>query len=110
MVTATQREIRELKGRAQRLKATFKVGRQGVSPEFVRAVDEALRHHNLLKIKFEEWKASKHELAAALAEQTRSLLVTVVGHVAVLYRPPTAANEEVPAETGPSALTGPKQA
>jgi RNA-binding protein len=87
MVNATKKEVRELKGRAQRLKAQFKVGRQGLSPEFVTALDQALNHHDLLKVKFEELKDQKHDLATHLADQTGSLLVTVVGNVAVLYRP-----------------------
>jgi RNA-binding protein len=87
MVTATKREIREFKGRAQRLKAMFKVGRAGLTPEFIKAVDGALRHHDLLKVKFEELKEQKHELAAQIADQTASLLVTIVGNVAVFHRP-----------------------
>jgi RNA-binding protein len=87
MLSLTQSEIRRLKARAQTLKALLKVGRQGLSPEFLGALDEALKHHELLKVKFEEFKADRRELAARLAEQTGSHLVTVVGHVAVLYRP-----------------------
>jgi RNA-binding protein len=87
MLQLSQKEIRALKGRAQRLKATFKVGKQGISPEFTAALDEALRHHELIKLRFDDHKEQKHELAAQLAERTASALITIVGHVAVLYRP-----------------------
>jgi RNA-binding protein len=83
----TNPEIRSLKAQAQRMKATFKVGREGLSPAFLAALDEALKHHELLKVKFDEFKAEKKELAPLLAEKTGSHLVTRVGNVVVLYRP-----------------------
>jgi RNA-binding protein len=91
MVTLTKKEIRRLKARAQTLKAILKVGKEGLSPALVRALDEALAHHELLKVKFDEFKSEKHDLAPRLAEQSGSALVTLVGNVAVLYRPKPAA-------------------
>jgi RNA-binding protein len=87
MISPSKSEIRQLKARAQILKAILKVGKQGLSPEFAKALDEALAQHELLKVRFDEFKEQKRELAAQLAEQTGSCLVTVVGHVAVFYRP-----------------------
>jgi len=79
-------EIRQLKAAAQRLKATFKIGRSGLSPQFLQSVDEGLKHHELIKVKFDEFKEQKKELAPALAEKTSSHLILQVGHVVVLYR------------------------
>ncbi|MBI5385230.1 MAG: YhbY family RNA-binding protein [Verrucomicrobia bacterium] len=91
MISLTQKEIRQLKARAQLLKATVKVGKQGLSAEFLAALDEALKHHELLKVKFDEFKEQKRELAPQLAEKSGSFLVTRVGNVVVLFRPkPTA--------------------
>jgi RNA-binding protein len=81
-----KKEIRQLKARAQTLKAALKVGRQGLSPEFLHALDAALQHHELLKVKFDEFKEQRHELAPEMAEKSGSFLVTMVGHVVVLYR------------------------
>jgi RNA-binding protein len=99
MVSLSSKEIRQLKARAQKLKALLKVGRQGLSPEFLAALDQALDHHPLLKVKFDEYKEQRRELAPQLAEKSRSLLVTLVGHVAVLYRPKPPETE--PAREGP---------
>lgn len=82
----TASEIRRLKATAQLLKPTFKVGRAGLSPEFIRGLAEAFRHHELIKVKFEEFKEEKAELAPQLAEKTASHLIWLIGHVAVLYR------------------------
>lgn len=86
MISLSKREVRDLKAQAQRLKATLKVGKQGLSPEFLAALDEALKHHALLKVKFDEFKEQRKELAPQLAEKTGSHLIMMVGHVVVLYR------------------------
>ena len=80
-------EIRKLKAAAQRLKATFKIGKSGLSAQFLQSIDEGLRHQQLLKVKFDDFKDQKKELAPLLAEKTSSHLIHLVGNVAVLYRP-----------------------
>ena len=87
MVPLTNAQIRVFKAQAQRLKATLKVGKEGLSPQFFAALDEVLKHHELVKVKFDEFKEQKKELAPRLAEESRSHLVTRVGNVVVLYRP-----------------------
>jgi RNA-binding protein len=80
-------EIRGLKAKAQRLNATFKIGKHGLSSEFIRGLDAAFEHHELIKVKFDEFKTEKKALAPQLAEKTSSHLVWLIGNVAVLYRP-----------------------
>ncbi|MGP8200915.1 MAG: YhbY family RNA-binding protein [Limisphaerales bacterium] len=87
MVLLTNAQIRSLKAQAQRLKATLKIGKEGLSPRFLAALDDALKHHELIKVKFDEFKEQKKELAPLLAEKTGSHLVTRVGNVVVLHRP-----------------------
>ena len=78
--------IRQLKAQAQKLDAVLKVGKQGLSDEFLKSVDEVLKHHELIKVKFVEFKTERKQLAPMLAEKTASHLIQLVGHVAVLYR------------------------
>jgi len=80
-------QIHDLKAQAQRLKATLKIGKEGLSPQFLAALDEVLKHHELVKVKFDEFKEQKKELAPQVAGKSRSHLVTRVGNAAVLYRP-----------------------
>jgi RNA-binding protein len=87
MVSLTNVQIRALKAQAQRLKAMLKIGKEGLSPQFLAALDELLKHHELVKVKFAEFKDQKKELAPQLAEKSGSHLVTRVGNVVVLYRP-----------------------
>jgi RNA-binding protein len=87
MDTLSNAQIRDLKAQAQKLKATLKIGKEGISPQFLTALDEVLKHHQLVKVKFEDFKEQKKELTPQLAEKSGSHLVTRVGNVVVLYRP-----------------------
>lgn len=86
MDTLTNSEIRQLKARAQHLEPMFKVGKAGLSEGFIRSVGEALGLHELVKVKFLEFKEDKKTLTPQLAEKTSSRLIMRVGNVAVLYR------------------------
>ena len=87
MVPFTNEQRRACKAQAQRLKAKLKVGKEGLSPQFLAALDDALKHHELVKVKFDDFKEQKKELAPQLTEKSGSHLVTRVGNVVVLYRP-----------------------
>ena len=80
-------EIRRLKAAAQRLDPLLKIGKAGLSDGFVQSVNDALSHHELVKIKFVEFKDQKKYLAPQLADKTASHLVMRVGNVMVLHRP-----------------------
>ena len=79
-------EKRALKAKAQSLEPAVKLGHAGLNDAFVRAMDSALSLHELVKMKFSDFKDQKHELAPQIAEQTASTLVMQVGNVAVFYR------------------------
>ena len=86
MEELSNRELRALKARAQLLKPMLKVGKDGLSPAFLKEVDATLAHHDLVKVRFDEFKEQKKELGPKLAEGVRAHLVMQVGHVAVLFR------------------------
>jgi RNA-binding protein len=82
----TNPQIRKLKAMAQRMDATLKVGKAGLSDGFIQSVKEALAKHELVKVKFADFKEEKKELSPILAEKTESHLIMRVGNVVVLYR------------------------
>lgn len=84
--TLTPADRRRLRGKAQLIEPVLKVGRNGVTPPFVASVDEALKQHELIKIKFVEFKEEKKALVEQIAITTGSAIVQIVGHVAVFYR------------------------
>ena len=83
----TNPQIRKFKAAAQRLEPMLKVGHAGLSEGFVKTVSETLAKHELVKIKFADFKEQKKELAPQLAEKTGSHLIMRVGNVMVLHRP-----------------------
>ena len=83
----TNAQIRQLKAAAQLREPILKIGKAGLSEGFVQTVSAALNQHELVKIKFVEFKQQKKELAPLLAEKTGSHLVMRVGNVMVLHRP-----------------------
>lgn len=85
----TNPQIRKFKAAAQLLEPMLKVGKAGLSEGFIRTVSDTLAKHELVKIKFAEFKDQKKELAPLLAEKTGSHLVMRVGNVIVLHRPKT---------------------
>jgi RNA-binding protein len=79
---------RYLRGLAHSLKPLVFVGRKGFSPSLVKAINEALDRHELIKAKFVEFK--EKEKKQALIQQIESAvpceMVGLVGHTAILYR------------------------
>ena len=80
------RELRALKARAQLLKPLLRVGKDGISPALLKSLDEALTHHELVKVKFDQLKEQKKELMPLLADKASAHIVQRVGNVMVLFR------------------------
>jgi RNA-binding protein len=78
-----------LRGRAHRLKPVVFVGQKGITPSLLSSLDEALNVHELIKVKFVDFKdrRMKAECLAEIERQTRSCLAGQIGHTAILYRP-----------------------
>lgn len=79
-------QIRQFKAKAQTMEPTLKVGKNGLSPAFIQSLNEELTRHELVKVKFAEFKEQRKQLAPEMAEKTGSELVTLLGNVVVLYR------------------------
>jgi len=69
------------------MEATLKLGRQGASEAFCCQLKEALSQHQLVKVRFLEFKDERKSMARHLADSVGCHLVTVVGHVAVFFAP-----------------------
>ncbi len=87
MIELTNPQLSKLKGMGQLLEPVLKVGHAGLSDGFIASLDKALTDHELVKVKFSDFKDQKKTLSPQLAERTNSRLIMRVGNVAVLYRP-----------------------
>jgi len=81
------RHRKYLRGLAHGLKPLVQVGRGGLTQALIDSLDEALEHHELVKVRFLEHKEARHELSEALAAKTDATVAGRIGHVATLYRP-----------------------
>jgi RNA-binding protein len=77
-----------LKGLAHGIKPLVFVGQKGLSSTVSQAIDESLATHELIKVKFVDFKDKdqKEEIADAIEQETASELVGMIGHVAIFYR------------------------
>lgn len=82
----TGRQRKSLRGLAHRLEPVVLVGREGVTDAVVRAVDEALLTHELIKVRLHEPEDKRGD-ARALADGAGAALCGLVGHTVILYRP-----------------------
>ena len=87
MIELTNRQLSQLKGLGQLLEPVLKVGHAGLSDGFIASLNQALNDHELVKVKFADFKEEKKTLSPEMAERTGSRLIMRVGNVAVLYRP-----------------------
>ena len=76
-----------LRGLAHALKPLVLIGSQGITPNLLTSVHEALEAHELIKIRFNDHKDQKKELLQTIIEETNGNIVAMVGHVFTLYRP-----------------------
>ena len=84
-------EKKYLRGLAHDLKPVVLIGKEGITDGIVRAADEGLSQHELIKIKFNDYKEKnqKETLVGELVVRTGSAQIGMIGHTAILYRPQT---------------------
>ena len=75
-----------LRSKAQSLDPVVMVGRDGITEGVVAALDAALTDHELVKVRFQDFKELAKDLSKDLAQKTDSLLVSTTGFTAVFYR------------------------
>jgi len=75
-----------LRSQAHHLKPLVMIGAKGVTEQLLGSVDLALKDHELIKVKFVEFKETKKEISQEIAEATKSELVGLIGNIGILYR------------------------
>ena len=77
-----------LKCLAHAMKPLVLIGAGGLSPTVVAALKEALDRHELIKVKFNDFKEKeeKRNIAAVIEQTTGAEMVGMVGHIAIFYR------------------------
>lgn len=83
----TSKQRAYLKGLAQTQEPIFQIGKNSLTPENTKALDEALAARELIKVSvLQNCMDDPREIAQLAAERTRSQVVQVIGKKIVLYR------------------------
>ncbi|MDE6231870.1 MAG: ribosome assembly RNA-binding protein YhbY [Lachnospiraceae bacterium] len=82
----TSKQRAHLKSLASTMEPIYQIGKSGISPELTKGVDEALEARELIKINvLKNCMDNPKEMAAILAERTKSQVVHVIGKKIILY-------------------------
>ena len=86
MIELSSKQRKNLEKAAHHLESVVLVGGAGVTDSLVKMVDKCLADHELIKVKFNEYKEEKLELSKKIESETNSTLVRVIGNIATFYR------------------------
>jgi RNA-binding protein len=77
-----------LKARAHGLKPVVFIGQKGLTDNLIGSIHDALNTHELIKVKFIEFKEKqkKVDMAAGIEAEVSGRLVGMIGHIAIFYR------------------------
>ena len=77
-----------LKARAHGLKPVVFIGLKGLTDSLIGSIHDALNTHELIKVKFIEFKEKqqKVDMAADIEAQVSCRLAGMIGHIAIFYR------------------------
>lgn len=84
MLSASQKKY--LRGLAHHLNPSVRVGKKGAVESLIQSVDSQLMAHELIKVKFVNWKEQKDSLSDQIGVQTQSENVGGVGNITIFYR------------------------
>lgn len=86
MIEMTSSRRKELSAAAHDLKPVVIIGAGGVTDGVIGKIDQSLTAHELIKVKFLEFKEEKQTLAEQICETCKAVLVRIIGNIAIIYR------------------------
>lgn len=87
-MSLTEKQKRFLRKRTHALKPIVIVGNAGLTENVITEIDNALAHHELIKVRINaDDKENRNKLIEEIAQSTDANTVQTVGHIAVFYRP-----------------------
>ena len=85
-MSLTGEQLRKLKAKAQNMKPSIQIGRSGLTDGQMERINHELAHHELIKVKFNEYKPQRTELSQEIAARTGATQVDLIGNTLVLYK------------------------
>jgi RNA-binding protein len=85
-MSLTGEQLRKLKTTAQSMKPSIQIGKDGLTEGQLERINHELAHHELIKVKFNDYKAQKAELSQEITARTGATQVDLIGNTLVLYK------------------------
>jgi len=83
----TGKQKHYLRGLAHQRKPVVIVGDAGLTENVIAEIDQALAHHELIKVRIRnDDRSARQQMAASVCEQTSCETVQMIGQIAVFYR------------------------
>ncbi len=79
-------EKKYLRGLAHDLKPVIQIGKGGLTDKVVAHFNEIFQDHELIKIKFNEFREEKKIIATEIEERVPCEMAGMIGNVAIFYR------------------------
>ncbi|AKD37585.1 hypothetical protein I926_01275 [Pasteurella multocida subsp. multocida OH4807] len=87
-ITLSTKQKQFLKGLAHHLNPVVMIGNNGLTEGVLAEIDNALEHHELIKVKIAGAdREVKQLIIDAIVRESRASAVQTIGHILVLYRP-----------------------
>ena len=86
MIELTSKQRKNLEKLAHDLQPVVIVGGAGVTDGVISMVDNSLAAHELIKVKFNEYKDEIRDLTTELCEKPDATLVRIIGFTVILFR------------------------
>ena len=81
------KQRKALRGMAHGLPVVVTVGHAGLEGGVLAALEQALLDHELVKVRFSDFKEERRDLTEQMAEATGAAVCGLLGHTAILFRP-----------------------
>ena len=77
---------RFLRGMTHHINPVVMVGDKGLTPNVLEEIENALAHHELIKIKLRTDRESRHAMSLEISESFKAIIVHQIGQVSCFYR------------------------
>ena len=86
LMSLTEKQKRELRGRGHALKPVVSIGNAGLSKAVLRELELSLEHHELMKVRIgSTGRDERKEIIDRICTTFNLELVQAIGHVALVY-------------------------
>jgi RNA-binding protein len=85
-MSLTGEQLRSLRAKAQTVKPTIQIGREGLTDGQIERINHELAHHELIKVRFNDYKDKKTQLSQEITVRTGAAQVDLIGNTLVLYK------------------------